>query len=424
MKQTLLLALFAFSLFAYLPEVHAQAYRPGFIVKAEGDTIRGLVKYKEGKSRYTSCTFKTDENAAAQKFTPEDIMAYSIVNEGLFESRQITNHENIQIKTFAEVLTHGKLSLYEYRNMLYLAKDNGDLQRVAARSNEPGTTGIPGEQQVKTTSTGHLILINTLTYDCPVPEELLTKVLRKISAPNMLAIVDAYNNCQAPNSSKTYKQEKPWLAIEKGVLVGAHSTKIGFTAGPYAIKDVDFAAKTNLIVGGHLNFMSPKRSEKISIQLDAFFSKESYEGYLEQPEPLIFKRNYYTIDFSRVSAVAMARYTVANHKRLSPYVAAGVSGNFIISEDAGIVQRKETTINDVKYESTETSDAYLDMTYYAGLTAALGTSYTLSSKQMLLLQVRAEQGVGTKSSAYAEKRLSLYPEQNPSFYLSVAYVFK
>jgi hypothetical protein len=423
MKQTLLFALIAFCLTLFSPGLYAQSYRPGFIVKAEGDTAQGLVKYREGKRRYKSCVFKANEASDPQEFKPGDIIAYGITNDAVYESRSFIDDKNKEIKAFAEVLSHGKLSLYEYRDMLFLEKEKGDLKRLAIETSDPGVGGVVGERRTTTASTKHLVLLNSLTYDCPVPEELLMKVLKKINSPNVIAIVEAYNNCKEPNSSITYRQNKPWLAIEKGLLIGTHTASLK-RDGPYSIKDANFPVKHNIIVGGHLNLNSPRRSEKLSLQLDAFFSKEHYLGYNEEHGPLITFRNDYDIKMSRLAAVVMARYTLANWKKANPYLAVGTSHNYILSSSAKRRQETETIINNIRQIDTNISEAYLNMRYYTGATGALGTSFILKDKHKMLVQFRYEKSILIADRSFANDGLSMHLDSNNSFYLTAAYIFR
>lgn len=424
MKQTLLLTLTAFSLIFCSPRLFAQSYRPGFIVKASGDTIQGLVKYRESKRKYKTCIFKTTESSTPQEYNPTDIIAYGITNDALFESRNIVNDEGVEISTFLEVLIHGKLSLYEHQDMFFLKKEKGKLTRIAAETNDPGIGGIVGEIRTTTTSTKHLVLLNTLTNDCPVPQELLAKVLKKITAPNIMAIVEAYNNCSEPASSITYRQDKPWLSAEKGVLIGSHTTRLKFYDKTNLVNDANFSVSHNIIVGGHLNLRSPRRSEKLSLHVDAFLSKEQYLGYQERHGPLIIHRNDYDIDITRVATVIMGRYTMANSGKAKPFLAIGATHNFILGSTTNVRFESETTINNIRQIDTNITESQVDMRYYTRTTAALGTTYMFKDKYKLLFQFRYERSFIIADRAFINSNLSIHLDKNNSFYLTTAYIFR
>ncbi|MEJ8757675.1 hypothetical protein WG947_11740 [Pontibacter sp. H259] len=424
MKQTLLLALTTLCSFIFAPSLYAQSYRPGFIVKAEGDTIQGLIKYREGKGIYRACVFKPAEKAPSQKYTPSDIVAYGIHNDAMFESHTFTNNKNKETKAFLEVLVHGKLSLYEYQNMLFVSKDRDTLQRLAVKVNDPGIGGIVGEIRTTTASTKHLILLNSLTMDCPVPDELLAEVVKKINTPNAVAIVEAYNKCAASASNITYKQHKPWLTFDKGLFIGSHTTDFAFAEGPNSVHNTNFPVRSNVVIGGHLNLVSPRRSEKLSLQVDALFSKEQYQGYLEVQRPLTIHRTDFDIDITRFSAVIMGRYTTVRWKQVKPYLAFGASNNFILNSKAKRRFESETTINNIKQVDTFLSEATINMGYYTGATAAVGTTYLLHDKYKLLFQLRYERSVLFANREFSNDDFTVHLNSNNSFYITAAYIFR
>src|SRR5690606_9135993 len=94
------------------PDALSQGYRPGFIVQAEGDTIKGLIKYREGSSSYQSCIFKLTEESEISEYFPGDIKAYGIASNLLFESKNLVNSQGLSTKAFTKVLVNGKLKLY------------------------------------------------------------------------------------------------------------------------------------------------------------------------------------------------------------------------------------------------------------------------------------------------------------------------
>src|SRR5690606_33318070 len=137
----------------------AQTYRPGFIVKAEGDTLQGLIKYREGKNRLDIATFKPGESATSQDYTASELLAFGITGDGMFESKQLPDREK---PVFVEVVRHGKLNLYDRYDTLYLAKENEALVKLSIQTDDSGLAGAVGDHKIVKTSTSHLILVNSL----------------------------------------------------------------------------------------------------------------------------------------------------------------------------------------------------------------------------------------------------------------------
>ena len=423
MKATLLLALTG--LFILLSsQAFSQGFRPGFIVQTEGDTIRGLIKYRENDRNYENCIFKRDTDAVSQEYKPNELAAYGITNDALFESKEILDAKQKKTVTFVEVLVHGSLSLYQYQELFFLEKEKGELKLLSIETDDPSLGGAVGEHRTVTTSTQHLILLNSLTFDCPVPEDKMAKVMKKITAPHIVAIVQAYNNCKQPIGSVTYKQNKAWMAVEKGALLGMHATSLNYGSSPYLMKNADFPLQYNILAGGYLNVMSPRKSERVSLHLELFYSHESYNGYLELSEPITTFRNDYNINIRRLSLVSMGRYSIVSKGKANPYLGVGISNNIIIGNKGLRRIEKETTINGKRQIETTILDNFQGKNFYAALTAAVGTSYKFDDRHKFLFQARYERGYYVPNGSSQHPDLTNYLDNSNSFYLTAAYILR
>lgn len=424
MKTHLLCAFTIALTLLFSTKLFAQNYRPGYIVQAAGDTIQGLIRYREGDRNYKSCLFKTNEDSEAREYTPDNSLAFKIDNDALFESKKIVDKKGNATTAFLEVLVHGNLNLYEYKELLFLEKENSGLKLLSLETDAAKTGGAVGERATVTTATTHLILLNSLTFDCPVPENKMARLLKRLNIPDVIEVVEAYNNCRNPGNSIAYKADKPWMTTEMGILLGGHSTALNFKAGPYSIKDAEFPAANNFIIGGYFNIASPRRSERISLHLEPFYSREKHLGYLELQGPLIIFRNDYIIDIHRFSVLSMARYTIKNQKALNPYFGIGLSSNFIYSGKGTRRLETETLINDVRHIETTISEAFLDKKFYVGATAALGTSYKINDEHKVIVQFRYEQGNYISGKPINHPDFTAHLDNNNSFYLTAAYIIK
>ncbi|PVY44235.1 outer membrane beta-barrel protein [Pontibacter virosus] len=402
----------------------AQTFRPGFIVQAAGDTTKGLVRYREGKQNYKSCHFKTADHAEATEYFPADIQAYGIVGEAPFMSKEVPGIEGAPSRMFIEVLEQGKLMLYTQDNLLYLEKENSGLKHLYLQTDDQDITMHIGERKVVNTSTQHLILINSLTLDCPVPDKLMLKVRQRLHVPNVTAIVRSYNNCAAPTSTISYKENQSWLKTELGVFAGGYSTALQFNHNTtiHWFKGAKMPSSSNFVFGAVFNFTSPKKSERLSVQIEPMYSKEHHAGTFEYPRESYVIHGDYTIDLERLSLPIMLRYTITTNGRFSPYVGAGITNDYILSGDAGGSQK--TVYHNGLTQESAVKRTEIGTTFSHAFTSALGVKARINDRHSALLQFRYEYGRYLASDLSNSDSRAFLNENHQGFYLTAAYLFK
>ena len=61
-------------------------FRSGFIVKTNGDTLKGFIAYRSDKSNLKNCHFKQQKKGKAQSFTAADLRAYGLTGGKTYEA--------------------------------------------------------------------------------------------------------------------------------------------------------------------------------------------------------------------------------------------------------------------------------------------------------------------------------------------------
>ncbi|WP_345954395.1 hypothetical protein [Mucilaginibacter sp. PAMB04168] len=96
MKQISLTLFILIFLFAGIG--HAQSnYKPGIVIQSKGDTLKGLINYREWSSSPEYCEFKTDLSQKAQRFYPNSIQSFEIagLEKYLAYSGRISMDKNV-----------------------------------------------------------------------------------------------------------------------------------------------------------------------------------------------------------------------------------------------------------------------------------------------------------------------------------------
>ena len=64
----------------------AQDFRPGYIVKNSGDTVKGFAVYRIDKKNWEGCTFKESRKGAANNYAASDIEGFGIIGDRVYQS--------------------------------------------------------------------------------------------------------------------------------------------------------------------------------------------------------------------------------------------------------------------------------------------------------------------------------------------------
>ena len=162
------------------------------------------------------------------------------------------------------------------------------------------------------------------------------------------------------------------------------------------------------------------------LQLEPIYSQEEHQGYLEQQEPIVTRRNDYTINIQRLAVATMARYNFSGTNTFTPYLAIGVAGNYILSaKDFNRVETETLIHNSSQVETTITEDVLFkdSKMFYPSVTMAVGTNYNFNERHKLQLQMRYQMKRYDQTHKIDRHH---YPPQfytNNSLYFTVAYLF-
>ena len=88
-------------------------YAPGYIVKNNGDTLRGRIFLSAANMYSSKCVFRLNETASDERYTPGDLKSFKLDDGEFFVSRDI-NLEGHNNKVFLEWLVKGKINLFVY----------------------------------------------------------------------------------------------------------------------------------------------------------------------------------------------------------------------------------------------------------------------------------------------------------------------
>jgi hypothetical protein len=104
-------------------------FRPGYLLKLNGDTLFGMIDYRGDLAMGEICRYKSSINEKEQIYSPNDISGYRFINDKYFISKEVHGK-----KVFLEFLIKGKISLYYLRDAkgdyYFLEKDSSGIVNI------------------------------------------------------------------------------------------------------------------------------------------------------------------------------------------------------------------------------------------------------------------------------------------------------
>jgi hypothetical protein len=262
-------------------------WQQGYVVSNNGDTIYGLIDYRDSRSNSFICRFRADQKADEVLYTPADINSYRLLPNGkYFVSRQI--EEPVKEQVFLEFMLKGPLNLYHYKNMegsryfvekestLYELKNTRETVEIKNNNNQ-----VSVMQRDKKEFIGILYM---LMQDANLRSQINKS---ELTPKSLISISEKYQQQVCPDEECIIYEMNPFpLKFNWGVYGGLFYNNLLF--GGNITSDYRLGEQLglrleieNLIIW----------SEKVTIILDAGIQR--YSHYQLSPTSYVFKQLTY-----------------------------------------------------------------------------------------------------------------------------------
>ncbi|MFD2786541.1 outer membrane beta-barrel protein [Hymenobacter rubripertinctus] len=283
--------------------VEAQTnFRPGYIVMATGDTLRGDINLR-GQDLNSRQVELRSAGHQASVYTPADIKAYGVVGRQDWEAFELAGEDTPPTsRYFLERLVRGPASLYRVVTRkgvekYYLLTPAGKLEQLAntrqTRQQDGVDIYVEGReyQQVLATAFQECLHLQPQITTTPFREKAL------------LDLISTYNTrCMGQLPQRVVRQTQLQLQLE--ALAGIQRGEVAFSG------DVIYAGATFRKITptwGMGIALTSSRSPTISARLEAYYSHEQYGGtYSTAATPN--QEIQVTIDYLRIPL--LLRYTL------------------------------------------------------------------------------------------------------------------
>ncbi len=320
-------------------------YLPGFVIKNNGDTLKGFVDYRNWGVNPDKIDFRSTVNSGSTTFNPTEVKGFSVKDEiylsGIVEVENTPVEEirldydskpNISVETvFLQTLFKGVKGLYYYRNNngrenFYVNKDGGfELLVYKKYLVRQGTTSSIRERN---DFIGQLILY---FVDCPA---IRTKIESTSYAQRaLIKIFQDYYKCTSAEVG--FQRERERVHLEIGALAGSSFTKLEFSSSESRfdyLENTDFNLSTAFSGGLFLEIIIPRNQGRFSIDNELLFSSFNTTGQYEYDDfNETHKKMTTEFEFSHLKMNNLLRYKfpVGN---ISLFCNAGISNGIRLSE--------------------------------------------------------------------------------------------
>ncbi len=350
-----------FGIFIFQTSFSQENYLPGYFLKLNGDTVHGLIDYRNWERNPTKIAFRKEIGATVSYFTPLDIKGFAVSDE-IYESAivktettsNITNNllyeSELQIKkdtAFLQAMIIGVKSLYQYSNKFdkmnfYIKLDTsyqlliykrylGHLEEIESRKSTPDNYK-PYQQQAPTrifknlTYVGQLILY---LQDCPFIVEIANQTL--YHKESLEDLFEYYYTCTKDKITFQKKTEK--LRIQYGALAGVTLTTLSFvdkTQSHPEIYNAGYKPSLNISAGVNMELVLPRNNGKWSVYNEFIMTSSKFEGsYTDYYNP-----DYYFIynsslkyTYLKMNNMVRLKYFIGHYKL---FFNAGLSNGWAI----------------------------------------------------------------------------------------------
>lgn len=286
-------------------------FKPGFIIKNNGDTLKGYLEPIETKKISNTISYTLANSGQPQTFTTEDIKAFGYDVENTFERVYYTNLSDFRVnKLFAKSLSKGYYSLYTFweKDIKYFIIKTPDDSCHFLYDDNMASSGFMHEK-------GNFK--NQLLYFSISCNELKPSIDRlEYNESTLISYIAKLNKCVSPSTTNNvvYKKEKSQLSVYAyagGMALGNGHEYTGRILGRLTVPSVD----KNISLNFGVNYMDYQKTTLGLIYVNG------YPGYRHE-----------TTSKTIFSIPLTIQYYFTNGF-IKPYLDAGLTFDYIKNEN-------------------------------------------------------------------------------------------
>lgn len=374
--------------FLFLQQTYCQTnYQPGSVITKSGDTLKGLIDYRNWENNPNEISFRLSATSQPIKYSPDIISGFVVNNEEYISATVKAEISPTQIDqldyrpaiitrtdtTFLQVMFRGSKNLFFYSDRIgkqhFYIGQYPDFELLIYKKylKEGSRENVVAENK---TFLGQL---NLYLQDCP---EIKSNINN--TAYNKKSLEKLFNEYYQSTEKKIdYKYVKEKIRLDFGAIAGVSVTKLKLSCIDDSfgyLTNGDYEPSWKPSAGLFMDVVLARNQRKWSIYNELFYSAYVAKGHTED----YFSENNYkiynnSIGYSYLKLNNMLRFTYLVKKDLFIFINAGISNGYAISET-------NLSIKEVKFYTdpviTEEPAMHETRKYELGFLGGLGARYS------------------------------------------------
>ncbi len=379
-------------------------YLPGYVINFKGDTINGLINYRNWDTNPQKIDFKKHVDGEINYINPAKIKEFGVVAEiyksGIVEVDESNNdltsltyskEFKYRVDTaFLQTLVQGEKSLYRYKDLkgkehFFIGQATG-FELLQYKEYYKSVNGV------KNIATNNKFIGQLCYYlrDCPEIATLTAHI--KYTESSLTNLFQEYNNCTSKEARFVIKKKK--ASNDFGILAGLSVTKLTFKGkNNDDLVEAEYSLSKNFSFGLFFDLILQSRLQNRwsiynELLLTTFKTGDQYtkESQIENG----YTKNDISLEYSYLKVNNTLRYRYFTGTNMSIFFNAGISNGFVVNDTNHKIITKVLTSPPATY--VEDGKALDDTKYEMGITAGVGSSF-----QKISFEIRYESSTGISS---------------------------
>jgi hypothetical protein len=368
-------------LFTGLSLAGQSGFRPGYVIKADHDTLNGLVYYGAEKGFEKECRFKRFDIAREVVYAPDQLIGYGFRNSRYFEAKK----KGLNAR-FLECLLKGTISVYihpgDFKGGVYVESPETGFFQLKQAHNKISGAGEPGDYRA---------VLNWLADKSGEASQQVNQV--KFEATAIVAFLrNAGSGAGYPEQAYA-RSDRVHVLGDNSLLPASSRLTLGIAGGyqflmmgiegtnvtPF-FRAADFNFSYRPAAGLFLNRQFSKRSDRASAEIGLQYLQDTYYAYAEYTYESDQRRDDIFVEFQALQLPVSLKFMLGTGKN-RPYIRIGAYKTFLLSSSYERISERDN-------ESEIYLNSYHNYVYHNafGLTGGMGLEFRMGNVRKISLE--------------------------------------